>query len=107
MTVGEQFRTLLDETDTFMISSLFTLRSGQSKLVLKLIMLNIIMYHTPPLLTIPLTCSIPVVSMYFLSEWKTVYILRSGGYESSLFSKKGYLRVETVDSDQLVLTEAS
>ena len=33
MTVDEPFRTVLDETDTFMISSLYTLRSGQSKLV--------------------------------------------------------------------------
>ena len=38
------------------------------------IMLNIYILHSSPV-SIMLTCSIPVVNMYFQSEWKTVWIL--------------------------------
>ena len=34
-----------------------------------------ILCTTPPPIFIPLTCSIPIVSMYFQLEWKTVWIL--------------------------------
>ena len=40
---------------------------------------DIFMYHTPPLSA----CSIPVVRIYFQSEWKTVWILISWLHQKS------------------------